>query len=124
MKFNQQKPVYRQIADYILENVLSQELKAGDRLQSIRNMAAEISVNANTVVKSFNWVQEHGLIYNQKGIGYFISEDALEKAYALKKAHFINEELPNLFKTMDLLQIDFQQLEQLYKQQNHHENQQ
>lgn len=121
MEFKSQKPIYRQIADFILEMVLSEQWKGGDRIQSVRELAAEVEVNPNTVARTFNFLNDRELIYNKRGVGYFLVEDALEKAYSLKKDTFVKEELPDLFKTMDLLKIDFNELKNLY-QDNHHEN--
>ncbi|MCB0630034.1 MAG: GntR family transcriptional regulator [Saprospiraceae bacterium] len=122
MEFKPQKPIYRQIADYILEHIISGELKAGDRLQSVRDMAAEVEVNPNTVVRTFNFLSEEGIIYNQRGIGYFIAENAPEKAYNFQKKIFIQEELPELFRNMDLLRIDFNELQELHQKLFLHEN--
>ncbi|PHN06508.1 GntR family transcriptional regulator [Flavilitoribacter nigricans] len=115
MEFKTQKPIYRQIADYLLENVLSGELQAGDRIPSVRDMAAEVEVNPNTVVRTYSFLSDLDIIYNQRGIGYFIAEDARTRAYNFQKEVFIEEELPALFKNMDLLRIDFEELEALHQ---------
>lgn len=113
MNFVKQKAIYMQIADYVLDNILSESFKAGDRLQSIREMAATVQVNPNTVTRSFNYLQEEGIIYNQRGIGFFVADDASEKTREIKKKAFVKAYLPQLFKMMDLLKIDFKELEQI-----------
>ena len=115
MEFKTQKPIYRQIADYLLEHVLAGELQAGDRISSVRDLAAEVQVNPNTVVRAYSFLSELDIIYNQRGIGYFIADGAQEKAYAFQKEAFVEEELPLLFKNMDLLNIDFEELEALHQ---------
>lgn len=122
MDFKAQKPIYRQIADFILEQVISDELTAEGRLQSVRELAAEVQVNPNTIVRTYSFLSEEGIIYNQRGVGYFIAADARAKAYALQRKAFIEEELPALFQTMELLQIDFEELQQLHQQLHQHEN--
>ncbi|MEN0051563.1 MAG: GntR family transcriptional regulator [Bacteroidota bacterium] len=115
MEFKTQKPIYRQIADYVLENVLSGAWKGGERIQSVREMAASVEVNPNTVMRSYTFLNEEGIIYNRRGIGYFLNDDAAEKAHQYKKTLFVKEELPEFFKMMDLLKIDFQELQSLYE---------
>ena len=126
MEFKNQKAIYRQIADHILENILAERLQAGDRIQSVRDLAEEVQVNPNTVVRSFNFLSGRDIIFNQRGIGYFVAEDALKKTRALKKAAFVKEQLPELFKMMQLLDINFDELHQFYHQfnANNHEHQQ
>lgn len=123
MEFKTQKPIYRQIADFLLENILSGELEVGDRIPSVRDLAAEVQVNPNTVVRSYSFLSDLDVIYNQRGIGYFIAERGRQKAYDFQKHVFIEEELPLLFKNMDLLNIDFEELEALHQKHYPYEKQ-
>jgi len=83
MEFNQNKPIYLQIADGILEKILSSELKEGDRILSVRELGAELGVNPNTVMRSYEKLTLDGIIYNQRGIGYFVADGA--RSAALEK---------------------------------------
>lgn len=115
MDFKQQKAIYMQIADYILDNILAERLQTGDRVQSVREMASTVQVNPNTVVRTYNYLQDEGIIFNQRGIGYFVSDDAYEKTRQLKKESFTKQHLPEVFKMMRLLQIDFEDLKEIYQ---------
>ena len=123
MEFKAQKPIYRQIADYILEKIISGAWKPGDRMQSVRDFAAEVQVNPNTVVKAYNFLNDKEIIYTQRGIGYFIAEDALQQAYDFQREAFLKKELPGFFRKMELLRIDFEELEALYKKHYQYEKQ-
>ncbi len=116
MIFNKEKAIYLQIADQITENILSGKWKGSDRIPSVRDFAVSIEVNPNTVVRSYNYLQERGVIYNQRGIGYFVSDDALENTQNLEREEFINERLPQFFKTMDHLSIDMKEITMMYKE--------
>ncbi|MEL6944761.1 MAG: GntR family transcriptional regulator [Bacteroidota bacterium] len=118
MQFKNQKAIYRQIADSILENILAKRLCEGDRMQSVRDLAKEVQVNPNTVMRTFTYLSEQGVIVNQRGIGYFVADDALQKTQNLKKTDFVKEQLPELFKTMHLLNISFEELQHFYHQFN------
>lgn len=116
MKFNQPKAIYMQIADFICERILAKELKAGDKVQSVREMAATVQVNPNTVTRTFNYLKTEGILNNKRGIGNFVTDDALEKVRHLKKTMFMKEYLPEVFKMMDLLDIKMEDLKKLYEE--------
>jgi len=115
MNFKNQKAIYMQIADLVIENILAQSIHGGERMQSVREMAETVQVNPNTVMRSYSYLQDEGLIFNKRGIGYFIAEDALKRTQDMKKNVFIQNALPEFFRQMDLLGIDFEELKKLYK---------
>lgn len=114
MEFSDPKPIYQQIADYILEMIISESWKAGARIPSVRELAAEVEVNPNTVARTYAYLSETEIIYNKRGIGYFLSEDAATKAKAYERWKFINEELPRIFEMMNLLDLSQAEFIQLY----------
>ena len=116
MNWNDHKAIYLQIVDRIIDDVLMEQVKKGDRALSVRELAAQIQVNPNTVVRSYGLLEQEGILYNQRGLGFYIAENALEKARALKRKVFIEETLPEVFKTMNLLQISLQDFESLHLQ--------
>ena len=116
MNWNDHKAIYLQIADQMVEDVLKGKTKAGERALSVRELAAQIQVNPNTVVRSYGLLEQEGVLYNQIGIGYYIAEDAMEKARKLKRREFIEETLPEVFKTMQLLEISLSDISELYHQ--------
>ncbi|MEN8192356.1 MAG: GntR family transcriptional regulator [Bacteroidota bacterium] len=105
MRFNSKKAIYLQIADFICENILLENWKIGERIPSVREFAVNIEVNPNTVMRTYSFLQDQDIIFNKRGIGYFISEDAFEKTLKLKKDEFISQDLPEFIKKMKLLNI-------------------
>ena len=130
MEFGQNQAIYLQIADHISERILSGTWKQEERIPSIRELSEEIQVNPNTVMRSYGYLQDLGIIYNQRGIGYFVAEDAYQKTLALKKQNFIRRELPRIFRMMDLLHLSCEDLLALHdergrrKEEQTHEKQQ
>jgi GntR family transcriptional regulator len=116
MEFRQNQAIYLQIADHISERILSGMWSEGERIPSIREMSEDIAVNPNTVMRSYGYLQDLGIIYNQRGIGYFVAEDAHRKTLELKKKNFIRRELPRLFRTMDLLDLTCEDLRTLHEE--------
>ena len=115
MEFRERQAIYLQIGDHICENILRKKWKAGEKIPSIREMSVSIEVNPNTVMRTYSYLQDMGIIYNKRGIGYFVADKAYEKTQELKRKNFIGRELPSLFKTMDLLHLTFDDLKELYQ---------
>ncbi len=118
MEFRSDQAIYLQIADYICEMILTSTWEIGNKIPSIRELAIDIEVNPNTVMRTYNYLQGRDIIYNQRGIGYFIADEAVEKTRQLKQDDFITKDLPRLFRTLDLLGITIKDLEKRYQ---HHQ---
>jgi DNA-binding transcriptional regulator YhcF (GntR family) len=114
MEFGDSNAIYLQIADQLSENILLKRWNPGDRIPSVRELAVSIEVNPNTVMRTFNYLQEKGIIYNKRGIGYFVSDDGFEKTTALRKENFIIQELPRLFRELRLLNLTMEDLSNFY----------
>jgi len=110
MDFNSNKSIYLQICDSVCERVLAGELKDQDRIQSVREFGAEIGVNPNTVARSYEKLTDDGIIYNKRGIGYFICDGAKEHVLAEQKKEFIENEWPMLKRRIELLGISLSEL--------------
>ncbi len=106
MDFTANKPIYLQICDSVCERILSGGAKPGDRIPSVREMGGEMGVNPNTVMRSYEKLTADGVIYNKRGIGYFISEDALETVRAAMRKEFMDNELPQILRRIELLGLD------------------
>jgi len=111
MEFKAQHAIYLQIADHICEKILKKELAEEERIPSVREFAVSVEVNPNTVVRAYTYLEEKGIIYKQRGIGYFVVKDAFHRTLQLKKEAFLKQEWPYVRKMMDLLEIKFEELE-------------
>ncbi len=114
MEFLGNQAIYLQIADIICENILLGKWKEGERIPSIREIAVEMQVNPNTTVRTFNYLQEKGVIYNKRGMGYFVVEDGYKKTLALKKEEFMKKDVAVFFKNLQLLKVDINEVINLY----------
>lgn len=113
MDFRKQKPIYLQIADWLMEQVLQGQLVADDRMPSVRDVATRMGVNPNTVVRSFDQLQQDEIIYQRRGQGYFVEAEAKERIIGLWRRQFIDEELPALRQRMQLLGLTFDELKDM-----------
>jgi DNA-binding transcriptional regulator YhcF (GntR family) len=114
MEFRDTRPIYMQIADYFCENILLKNWNEDEKIPSVREIAVMLEVNPNTAMRAFNFMQENNIIYNKRGIGYFVSKEGARKAREMKKETFVNEELPVLFRAMELLDLSCKEMEKIY----------
>ena len=123
MEFKETQAIYLQIGDYVCEQILLGQWKAGDRIPSVRELGVALEVNPNTAVRTYDFLQNREIIFNKRGIGYFVSDDAAQKIIHYRKKQFLEQDLPVVFKNMSLLGMEFKELENKYHQyQKNHEN--
>ena len=115
MDFNDSQAIYLQIADYFCENILQKKWQEGEKIPSVREIAVKVEVNPNTAMRTFSYLQDQGIIFNKRGIGYFVADSGFRKTLQLKKEQFIREELPKMFRNMELLGLDLDDLQLYYK---------
>lgn len=106
MDFHAEKPIFLQIADAICDRILSGQLKGDERIPSVREYGAEVGVNPNTMMRTYEKLTTDEIIYNKRGIGYFVSADARAKILASQKAEFLKVEVPAIRRKMELLGLD------------------
>jgi GntR family transcriptional regulator len=106
MQFHNNGAIYLQIADYICEKVLLKEWKPEDKLPSVRELAIQLEVNPNTVVRTYDFLKQQQIIVDKRGIGYFITSDAYKNAVAYRKTEFLEKELPTVFRIMNMLGLE------------------
>ena len=114
MKFKESKPIYLQIADRICDEILQGKYKEEERIPSVREYASTVEVNANTVVRSFDYLQGQDIIYNKRGLGYFVASSGRERILKLRKEVFLRDELPEFFRQIKTLDIPLKEVEKMY----------
>ncbi len=114
MEFKDNRPIYLQIAELVMEKIIFGTWREGDKIPSVRELAISLEVNPNTVMHAYGFLQESYIIYNRRGIGYHVAESGRERAKRLKREEFVTNELPELFKAMEILEIDIEELAKLY----------
>jgi GntR family transcriptional regulator len=115
MKFKESKSIYLQIADRIMDEILRMVYPEEGRVPSVREYAAMVEVNANTVVRSYDYLQGQEIIYNKRGIGYFVSPGARERIIQLRRQSFLQDELPDMFRQIHLLGIPLEEIVAMYE---------
>ena len=111
MQFRESQAIYLQIADYVCEKILLKEWKPDERVPSVRELAIQLEVNPNTVMRTFEFLQQQEIIYNQRGIGYFVATTAYKNALQYRKTEFSEKDLPSIFRNMYLLGMELEELQ-------------
>jgi len=116
MNFKESKAIYLQIADRICDEILLEHYKEEERIPSVREYAALVEVNANTAMRTFEYLQSMDIIFNKRGIGYFVSPGATKLILSLRRETFLKEEIGYFFKQLYTLNISIGEIEKMYKE--------
>ncbi len=124
MEFKKSLSIFEQIGMSVQENIINKDWQEGERIPSVRDFATNIQVNPNTVMRSYTMLQDQGILENRRGIGFFVASGALSRSVQQRKDLFAAEILPELFKNMEQLGIDLDELKKYFetwKNNNKHE---
>jgi GntR family transcriptional regulator len=116
MEFRDNEAIYLQIAAFVSDNILLGKWQAEQKIPSVRDLAIELEVNPNTVMRSYEFLQKKEVIINKRGLGLFVAENGLEKVKSYRKERFIQQDLPGFFRNIYLLDISLEDLQQRYEQ--------
>ena len=105
MDFNDNKPIYKQIVDYCFGCIMTGAWPPGQRIPSVRELAVAMTVNTHTVLKAFEYMQAHEVIYPRRGMGYFLADDAQERVTQTRRQQFFEETLPKVIEEMQMLNL-------------------
>ncbi len=96
-KLDKSKPLCPQIGEQLCLRIATGEFRAGERLLSVRDVALAAGVNPNTVQRSFESLEQEGILYSVRGSGWYVAEDisraraALERMWDEKTAAYVEE---------------------------------
>ena len=114
MIFRDNLSIYQQIAERICDEILDNKFPPGERIPSIREYAALVEVNANTVVRSYEWLQQQEIIFNKRGIGYYVSPDGKHRIKEMRRKRFFSDELPLFLNRLSTLDISVAEIDAQY----------
>ena len=116
MNFKDNKAIYLQIADRIGDDVLSGKLAADAKIPSVREMAAQIEVNANTVARTYEYLQQSGIIYTKRGLGYYVAPDARDTIVRMRREQLMQGEMDYFLGQLKAVGITPTELAQFYQE--------
>lgn len=114
--FSNDKAIYLQMADRLCDEILAGTYGADGRIPSVREYAVMLEVNTNTAVKAYDALARDGIIYNRRGLGYFVSPEARDTIMQSRRREFIDRTLPEMFRNMRLLGIGMDEVTERWTQ--------
>lgn len=115
MIFREERAIYQQMADRLSDEILSGHYQDDSRVPSVREYAAMLEVNSNTAFKAFEQLSRDNIIYNRRGMGYFVTPGARERIMEMRRRELRDDWLPELFRRMDMLGVTIADVEKEWK---------
>ena len=103
MIYYSDKALFVKIAERLCDDILAERYREGDRVPSVRELAAEYEVNTNTALRAFEVLQRDGILLQQRGIGMLVAKGAKRKILNARKKEFLQREMPEFLHRLDLL---------------------
>lgn len=116
LDLNSSRAIYLQIVDDICDKILTGELTADSRIPSVREYAARVEVNVNTVMRAYDYLSGLEIIYNKRGLGYFTASGARSQVIELRRKELFGSVARNFFRQLSLLEITPGQVAEMYQQ--------
>jgi DNA-binding transcriptional regulator YhcF (GntR family) len=110
MEFKNTKGIFLQIADSISEKVMEGKYPPGEKIPSVRDLASEMGVNPNTVMRTYSELQTREIIDNKRGVGFYVSADAVDIIRKWKRKEFFDTDLPLIVRQTKILGITLEEL--------------
>ncbi len=110
MEFNNNKPIYRQIVDYAYNRIIDGVWPPGERIPSVRELAADMGVNTRTVLKAMEDLQDSRIITPRRGMGFILAVDASDIIMEARRREFFDITVPALVDDMRRLGISTDEL--------------
>ncbi|RKR83637.1 DNA-binding transcriptional regulator YhcF (GntR family) [Mucilaginibacter gracilis] len=115
MEFRNNEAIYLQIAAYVSEKILRGVWAQGEKIPSVRDLSVELQVNPNTVMRTYEFLQSQEVIFNKRGIGFFVETEGIKKVKLYRKERFLQQDLPDFFRNIFLLDITLDDLQARYE---------
>ena len=115
MNFREGQPIYQQIAERLMDEILAGKYISDERIPGVREYSLLLQVNVNTTVKAFDILARQGIIYNKRGLGSFVSTEAVDIIHRLRSDDVLNGMLHELARQMRLLNIPVEKVTERLK---------
>ncbi|RXT19122.1 GntR family transcriptional regulator [Lacticaseibacillus chiayiensis] len=126
MEFDDKVPIYLQIKQYLYQAIITGRLKSGAQLPAVRQLAAELTVNVNTVQRALSELIQEGVLVTRRGRGNFVTDDI--KVLIELKNRVIATELGTLYRQLADLNLSAEEMKDAFaqyvdEQEAHHDHQ-
>ena len=112
--FGSEEALYVQLYNQIIYGIANADLRQGDTLPSVRELASTLGVNPNTVQRAMETMEEQGLLYSVRGSGWFVRQDTSRAVEVLDRLRW--EKTADFFRTMEILGLSTQEVKEFVKE--------
>src|SRR5690606_18578059 len=105
-EFHASQPIFVQIRQRLIEMILRGRVGEGEALPSVRQIAAELSVNPLTVTKAFEALVDIGVVEKRRGLGMFVTPGARQQLLVHEREKFLKEDWPRIAAQIRALDLD------------------
>ncbi|MDE5841135.1 MAG: GntR family transcriptional regulator [Muribaculaceae bacterium] len=110
------RPIYVRLADQICDCILLDQYRKLERIPSVREYAVAQQVNPATAARAFEILERQGVIFNKRGLGFFVAESAVEIIRKMRLDNLLGEESELFFSRLALLEVSPDQLKDMYSE--------
>lgn len=103
MDFYDNKPIYKQIVEYCQAQTGNGNWIPGERIPSTKELAVTLGVNTRTVMRAYDELAEAAIIFQRRGMGYYLADDAPDRILAFRRSQFLSITIPKVAREMKLL---------------------
>ncbi len=96
IKFNEEKPIFIQISEWIEDAILQGVYNEEEQIPSITEFSVNCKINPATALKGINILVDEGILYKKRGLGMFVAENAVEKLMEKRREQFYTVSIDNL----------------------------
>lgn len=115
MNFKEGLTIYAQMAERLSDEILQGKYAADEKIPGVREYSALLEVNVNTAIKAYDLLSSRGIIYNRRGLGYFVSPNAREIILQARREEFMQDVLPDFLRRMHQLDVSIETVEAAYR---------
>lgn len=108
------RPIYVRLADQICDRILLDEYRPLARIPSVREYAVTQQVNPATAARAFEILERQGVIFNKRGLGFFVAESAQDIIRKNRIETLLGEESELFFSRLAVLEVSPEQLKEMY----------
>jgi GntR family transcriptional regulator len=109
-KWHNNTPIYQQLKERVIGMILDGDLKPGDALPSVRQVASDLQLNHLTILRAYQELVDESLVEKRRGIGMYVSDGANAKLLCSERERFLNDEWPAVLKRIGQLGLDVNKL--------------
>ncbi|MFT4197167.1 MAG: GntR family transcriptional regulator [Pseudoxanthomonas sp.] len=110
IQWNDGAPIYRQLKDKVIAMMLDGQLRPGDALPSVRQVAADYQLNPITVSRAYQELADEGVVEKRRGLGMFVTEEAASKLLSSERQRFLRDEWPAVAERIARLGLSTEEL--------------